>query len=83
MRLISNLIVLGLGLVGSALATNGVCCRPNCGICTLEECYRWNPCISPIFNTCCSDARLADKNTVVFENDQDYLAAVAAGHVNE
>ncbi|KAI3394005.1 hypothetical protein diail_3321 [Diaporthe ilicicola] len=82
MKSINNLILLGLGLVGSAVAIS-YCCRPGCAVCIMEECGSLHPCLNFWFNTCCADERLADKTpSMVFDNDEDYLAAVAAGRID-
>ncbi|KAH8761073.1 hypothetical protein F5883DRAFT_647273 [Diaporthe sp. PMI_573] len=74
MRLHTNLVLLGLGLVGSALATS-YCCIPNCRICLQKsKCgLGWGDCTDSIFSTCCAD----DKKLKTFMPEEDYLAAIA------
>ncbi|POS81002.1 hypothetical protein DHEL01_v200575 [Diaporthe helianthi] len=72
MRLQVNLVLLGLGLVGSALA-DSLCCIPNCGACLPDLCGGSNgDCNNSIFNTCCADEK---KRTLVTE--EEYLASIA------
>ncbi|KAI7780617.1 hypothetical protein LA080_015900 [Diaporthe eres] len=76
MRLLTNAILLGLGLVGFALSKS-ICCTPGCGACLPQDCF-WGYCPPGRFNTCCAD----EKKAVIFNNEEDYLATAAAGQID-
>ncbi|KAG6368815.1 hypothetical protein INS49_003031 [Diaporthe citri] len=78
MRLLTNIVLLGFGLVGSALAKS-ICCMPGCNVCLPQQCLWGGYCaIGTNFNTCCAD----EKKAMIFKNEEDYLAAVAAGQID-